>query len=289
TRATSKYPPPDGTLEDLIELGKKRRIDKIIVALPWSAEHRVLDMINTFKGLAVDIVLSPDQVGFSLMNRPVDYVGELPLMRVVDRPLSHWRYIAKLIEDKLLAGIALVALSPLLAIVAVAIKLDSPGPVFFRQKRHGFNNTEFEVYKFRSMKVDQLDHSGARQASRNDSRITKLGALLRASSIDELPQLINVLKGDMSIVGPRPHPIGMRTANRLCDEIIEEYAHRHRVKPGITGWAQVKGFRGATETAAQLQRRVEFDLQYIDNMSIAFDIKIMFLTVIAVLRRENAF
>jgi Undecaprenyl-phosphate glucose phosphotransferase len=289
TRATSKYPPPDGTLEDLIELGKTRRIDKIIVALPWSAEQRLLDIIHMFKGLAVDIVLSPDQIGFSLMNRPVDYVGELPLMRVVDRPLSHWRYIAKLLEDKILAATALLLLSPVLAMVALAIRLDSPGPVFFRQKRHGFNNTEFEVYKFRSMKWEQRDTTGAKQASRNDSRITRLGAFLRASSIDELPQLINVLKGDMSIVGPRPHPIGMRTANRLCDEIIEEYAHRHRVKPGITGWAQVKGLRGATETAIQLQRRVEFDLHYIDNWSITLDLKIMLLTVITVLRRENAF
>jgi exopolysaccharide biosynthesis polyprenyl glycosylphosphotransferase len=195
----------------------------------------------------------------------------------------------KLAEDKLLAGLALIALAPMLGLVALAIKLDSPGPVFFRQKRHGFNNTEFEVYKFRSMKVEQGDLTGARQTARNDSRITKLGAFLRASSIDELPQLLNVLNGDMSIVGPRPHPIGMRTANKLCDEIIEEYAHRHRVKPGITGWAQVNGLRGATETAAQLQRRVELDLYYIDNWSVLFDLKIMFLTVIAVLRRENAF
>ncbi|MBI3517663.1 MAG: exopolysaccharide biosynthesis polyprenyl glycosylphosphotransferase, partial [Proteobacteria bacterium] len=210
-------------------------------------------------------------------------------MRVVDRPLSHWRYVAKLLEDRILAAIALVLLSPVLAAIALAIRLDSPGPVLFRQKRHGFNNTEFQVYKFRSMKVEQSDALGARQAARNDTRITKLGAFLRKSSLDELPQLFNVLRGDMSIVGPRPHPIGMRTGNRLCEDIVDEYAHRHRVRPGITGWAQVKGFRGATETPTQLQRRVELDLHYIDHWSIVFDLKIILLTAFAVLRRENAF
>jgi lipopolysaccharide/colanic/teichoic acid biosynthesis glycosyltransferase len=139
------------------------------------------------------------------------------------------------------------------------------------------------------MRMEQSDALGARQTARNDSRITRLGAFLRKSSLDELPQLFNVLRGDMSIVGPRPHPIGMRTGNRLCEDIVDEYAHRHRVKPGITGWAQVKGFRGATETPEQLQRRVEHDLSYIDNWSVGFDLKIILLTVLAVLRRENAF
>jgi lipopolysaccharide/colanic/teichoic acid biosynthesis glycosyltransferase len=173
--------------------------------------------------------------------------------------------------------------------VALAIRLDGPGPVLFRQKRHGFNNTEFEVFKFRSMRWEQRDALGTRQTSRDDNRITKFGAFLRTTSLDELPQLLNVLRGDMSIVGPRPHPIGMRTANRLCEDIVEEYAHRHRVRPGITGLAQVQGFRGATQTAAQLQRRIELDLHYIDNWSIMFDLKIILLTVLAVLRRENAF
>jgi Undecaprenyl-phosphate glucose phosphotransferase len=289
TRATSKYPPPDGTLEDLLELGRARRIDKIMVALPWSAEHRLLDIIHMFKELAVDIVLSPDHIGFSLMNRPVDYVGELPLMRVVDRPLSHWRYILKLVEDKIVAALALALLAPLMALVALAIRLDSRGPVLFRQQRHGFNNTEFQVFKFRTMRWEQRDAAGARQTTRDDDRITRLGAFLRKTSLDELPQLFNVLRGDMSVVGPRPHPIGMRTANRLCEELVAEYAHRHRVKPGITGWAQVKGWRGATETAGQLQRRVELDLFYIDSWSIALDLKIILLTVLAVLRRQNAF
>jgi Undecaprenyl-phosphate glucose phosphotransferase len=289
TRATSKYPPPDGTVEDLVAIAKTKRIDKIIVALPWSAEQRLLDVIHMFRGLAVDIVLSPDHIGFSLMNRPVDYLGELPLMRVVDRPLSPWRLIAKLVEDKVVAALALVLLSPILAPVALAVRLDSPGPVLFRQKRHGFNNTEFEVFKFRTMRWEATDSLGARQTRRGDARLTRIGGFLRRTSLDELPQLINVLRGDMSIVGPRPHPIGMRTGNRLCEDIVDEYAHRHRVKPGITGWAQVKGFRGATETAAHLQRRVELDLHYIDNWSIVLDVKIMLLTLFAVLRRDNAF
>jgi Undecaprenyl-phosphate glucose phosphotransferase len=288
-RASAKYPPPDGTLDDLIALGRAGQIDKIIVALPWSAEHRLLEIIRTVKELSIDIALSPDQIGFSLMNRPVDYVGELPLMRVVDRPLSHWRYVAKLLEDQILAALALLLLVPVMGAVAIAIRLDSPGPILFRQKRHGFNNTEFDVLKFRTMRVERSDALGARQTSRNDGRITRVGAFLRKTSLDELPQLFNVLLGDMSIVGPRPHPIGMRTANRLGEDIIEEYAHRHRVRPGITGWAQVNGYRGATETPAQLQRRVELDLHYIDNWSIMFDVKIVLLTVVAVLSRRNAF
>jgi Undecaprenyl-phosphate glucose phosphotransferase len=289
TRAPADYPAPDGTLDGLLALGKARRIDTIIVALPWSAEQRVRDVLQRFKGLAGEIVLSPDHVGAGVMNRPVDYLGEMPLMRVVDRPLSPWRYIAKMLTDKVLAAVALVMLAPVMAVIALAVRMDSPGPVLFRQKRSGFNNTEFKVYKFRSMMWERRDLQGARQATRRDNRLTRIGGFLRSSSLDELPQLLNVLRGDMSIVGPRPLPIGMRTANRLCEEIVDEYAHRHRMKPGITGWAQVNGSRGATETPEQLQRRVELDLFYIDNWSVLFDLKIILMTVWAVIRRDNAF
>jgi lipopolysaccharide/colanic/teichoic acid biosynthesis glycosyltransferase len=171
----------------------------------------------------------------------------------------------------------------------VLIKLDSPGPVFFRQRRHGFNGREIEVWKFRTMFADQTDDRCKQQTRRDDPRVTRLGRLLRKTSIDELPQLFNVLAGEMSIVGPRPHAVGMRTDNRLSKEIVAEYAHRYRVKPGITGWAQVNGYRGAMNSAALLRKRVEYDLYYIENWSLALDLKIMALTVLHLLTMRDAY
>jgi exopolysaccharide biosynthesis polyprenyl glycosylphosphotransferase len=213
----------------------------------------------------------------------------LALFRVTGRPLPSWRQWAKAAQDKCLAIGFLLALMPLMLVTAVLIKLDSPGPVFFRQRRYGFNGREIEVWKFRTMYADQADESGKQQTHRYDPRVTRLGRLLRKTSIDELPQLFNVLSGDMSIVGPRPHPIGMRTDNRLSKEIVAEYAHRYRVKPGITGWAQVNGYRGATHTADLLQKRVEYDLYYIENWSLMFDLRIILLTGLRVLTMRDAY
>ena len=191
--------------------------------------------------------------------------------------------------DRAVALLAILFLSPVLLMVAVAVRLDSLGPVIFQQDRYGWNNTPFAVFKFRTM------HSGAGagclvQTSRNDKRVTRVGRVLRMTSLDELPQLFNVLNGTMSLVGPRPHPVQMRTEDRLGEEIIAEYSHRHRVKPGITGWAQIHGFRGATETAEQVRGRVEHDLFYIDNWSFLLDLKILLLTPFRVVfQRSNAF
>ncbi len=280
---------PMGTIADLVELGKTRRIDRVIVTLPWSAERRLIEVFRVLKALAVDITLCPDLIGFHLLRRPLGYIGALPLMRVADRPLGQWRRVIKTVEDKVIGSILLLALLPVMAAVAAAVALDSPGPVLFRQKRLGFNNTEIDVFKFRTMRFEAGDAGGAVQTRRGDSRITRIGGILRKTSLDELPQLFNVVRGDMSLVGPRPHPVSMRTGNLLGHEIVEDYAHRHRVKPGITGWAQVNGYRGATDTRDKLAKRVEFDLYYIDNWSVLFDMRILLMTVAQVLTMKNAF
>jgi Undecaprenyl-phosphate glucose phosphotransferase len=278
-----------GTVEDLLELGKTMAIDQVIIALPWSAEARLLDVLHKLKTLPTNISLCPDRIGFHLRYHSVMQCGAVPLVSVADPPLRHWRGLAKACEDRALAFVILALIWPLFLLIALAIRYESAGPVIFRQKRYGFNSHEIEVYKFRTMHNGLGDESGANQTSRADPRVTRVGAFLRRTSLDELPQFINVLRGDMSIVGPRPHPIGMLTETLLCHEIVADYAHRHRMKPGITGWAQVNGWRGATDTAEKLQRRVEHDLYYIDNWSISFDMRILFLTVVRLLFDENAY
>ena len=177
---------------------------------------------------------------------------------------------------------------PIMLGAAMAIKLDSPGPIFFRQDREGFNNRRFAIWKFRSMQVDQLEYDAIHQAARHDPRITRIGRILRATSIDELPQLINVVRGDMSIVGPRPHAPSTRAGRRLFGEIVGTYAARHNVKPGLTGWAQVNGWRGETDTEDKLIRRLEHDLHYIEHWSVPFDLYVLLRTIWAVMAQRNA-
>jgi Undecaprenyl-phosphate glucose phosphotransferase len=280
---------PHGTLDDLLELGRRQQIERVIIALPWSAEERILHVMRRLKAQSIDIALCPDLAIFSLPHKTFDYVGSLPTLRVAERPLRRWDAVIKTAEDRLLGTLFLLLALPVMLCIALAVRLDSPGPVLFRQKRHGFNNTEIEVWKFRTMYQDMVDPSGAKQTQRNDARVTRVGAVLRRLSLDELPQLFNVMQGSMSLVGPRPHPVGMRTHDLLCHEIVEDYAHRHRVKPGITGWAQVHGYRGATEDPEQLRRRTEHDLYYIEKWSLFLDLKIIFLTILQVFQRNNAY
>jgi len=280
---------PNGTIDELLALGKDKRITRIIVAFPLAAEDRLHQVFKRLKSLSVDILLCPDHIGFSLLNLNVDSVGALPLLKVAETPFSGFSYFAKLAEDKILAVLAIILFGPIMIAAAIAIKLESPGPVLFRQLRYGVDNTPFQVYKFRSMYWHKSDHVGVQQVTRTDNRVTAVGRFLRRHSIDELPQLFNVLEGTMSIVGPRPHAVGMRTANLLCEEIVETYEHRHRVKPGITGWAQVNGSRGPTDTPRQLMRRVELDLFYIENWSVYLDLKIIILTVLKLFRDDMAF
>jgi Undecaprenyl-phosphate glucose phosphotransferase len=274
---------------ELLELGRHVEIDRIVLALPLQAESRILELANRLMALAVDIVACPDLSDFSLLRRPVLSHGGLPAIHIIDRPIPHGQFLIKVLADKLVAFTLLILLLPLLAFITVAIKLTSPGPVLFRQPRLGYNNREFQMLKFRSMRTELTDTSGGCQAQRNDKRVTRIGKFLRRSSLDELPQLLNVLLGDMSLVGPRPLPIGMRTQDLYNHEIVAQYAHRHRVRPGITGWAQVRGCRGATRFPDELKHRVELDLYYIDNWSLLFDLRILFLTGIHLVHSENAF
>jgi exopolysaccharide biosynthesis polyprenyl glycosylphosphotransferase len=198
--------------------------------------------------------------------------------------------VTKWLFDRIVGGLMLLAALPLMAIIAIAIKLESRGPVFFKQKRYGFNNELIEIYKFRSMYVDQCDATASKLVQKDDPRVTRVGAFIRKTSLDELPQLINVLlKGNLSLVGPRPHAIHAKAENRLYDEAVDGYFARHRVKPGITGWAQVNGWRGETNTQEKIQRRVEHDLSYIENWSVLFDLYILTLTPLALAKTENAY
>ena len=212
-------------------------------------------------------------------------------LELLRRPLRGWSGFLKGAEDRVIALLLMPLALPLMALIALAIRLDSKGPVLFRQSRHGQGNAEFRIFKFRTMEWrGEALATGARQTQRGDARVTRVGRLLRAASLDELPQLFNVLRGEMSIVGPRPHPVMMRTENRLGHEIAPDYAHRHRVRPGLTGLAQINGSRGAMETAGQLRHRVEHDLRYIDNWSLSLDLGILALTPIRLLwHRGKAF
>jgi Undecaprenyl-phosphate glucose phosphotransferase len=278
-----------GNTSDLIELYKTLPFDKIVMALPHSAEQRLLDLLRRLRQLPVDIVLAPDLIGFRSAHRSRAELAGLTLYSLADRPIREPQRLVKGSIDRMLAGIALLALSPLLIAVSLAIKLDSRGPVLFRQRRQGLGDTLFDVYKFRTMHRDLGDARGQQQTLRDDPRVTRLGAWLRRSSIDELPQLLNVLRGDMSLVGPRPHTPHMLIGDKGIFDLIDEYSFRHRVKPGITGLAQVNGYRGAIDTPAQLQARVDYDLYYIDHWSLWLDVKILCQTVFVCLRRVNAF
>ncbi|MDB5411221.1 MAG: putative glycosyl transferase [Rhodospirillales bacterium] len=284
--------PKIGTIDDLVTYSRHNRVDQIIVALPWAAEKRIGDVLHKLRSLPIDIGLAPDLIGFRVNHAgfgTMDPVGGVPLLTVCRRPLPDWHSVVKAIEDRTLAFLMLLFFLPLFALVAVAIKMDSKGPVFFRQKRYGFNNHTIGVYKFRSMYHEMRDEKAEKLATRNDPRITRLGSFLRKTSIDELPQLINVLKGEMSIVGPRPHALSAKAADRLYEDVVAEYAARHRVKPGITGWAQVNGWRGETDTYEKIEKRVEHDLYYVENWSLGFDLKILVLTAFALLKSENAY
>lgn len=278
-----------GDTDHLTQLIRGGKIDQVFVALPWSAEDRLRELVYQLSATPVRVRLAPDLIGFEFSDCSVDRVAQLPMLQIFDQPISGWSYVTKTIEDFVLAALSLLIFGPLMLLIALVIKLDSPGPVFFRQKRHGFNYNQFEVWKFRTMHANSVDADGAVQATKNDPRVTRVGRFLRKSSLDELPQIINVLRGDMSIVGPRPLPIGLTASGRRFEEVVDRYAARHRIKPGITGWAQVNGWRGETDTIEKIQRRVEYDLHYIDNWSIWFDMMIIFATIGTLLKNENAY
>ena len=280
----------DAIVAELIERGRRGEIDRVVLALSGLANENMRQIAHTLKALQIEVASLYPMLGAGTPQHTTE-IAEIPLFLVTRRPQWGYGGLSKQVMDRCLALALLVWMIPLLLLIALAVRLDSPGPVLFRQRRHGLNGTEFDIYKFRTMRWQGHGAgSGATQTGRNDCRVTRIGAFLRKSSLDEVPQLLNVLNGTMSVVGPRPHPTVMRTEERLGDEITPDYPHRHRVKPGITGWAQINGLRGATETAEQLRQRIEHDNYYIENWSPWFDLRILALTPASLLlRRTNAF
>ena len=270
--------PKLGRVADLLEFARQTRVDLVIVSMPLSAEKRVLEMLTQLWVLPVDIRLSAHMSKLRFTSKAYSYVGDVPVFDMADRPISDWNLVFKWLFDKIVALVALVLLSPVMLVTAVAIKLDSKGPVFFKQKRHGFNNELIEVYKFRSMRTDMLDFNASKLVTRDDPRVTRVGRFIRKTSIDELPQFFNVLRGELSVVGPRPHALQAKADNILYYEAVEGYFARHKVKPGITGWAQIHGWRGETDTVDKIMQRVQHDLYYIEHWSILLDAYIVLMT-----------
>ncbi len=281
--------PVIGGLDSLMAMIKRSEVDQVMIALPWYAHKRINDVVSVLAMAPVKIRLASDLVGFAYINKTVSMLGGLPVFNLFDRPISGLSYVIKLLEDTILGIFIAIILSPIMLIIAIVVKMDTPGPVFFRQLREGFNHKPILVWKFRSMRTDLCETTDITQATKRDPRITRSGAFLRRTSLDELPQIFNVLKGEMSIVGPRPHAPSTKAAGKEFHTIIHNYASRHRVKPGITGWAQVNGYRGETDTEDKLIKRVEHDLYYIDNWSVWFDIMIMIKTFMSVIKAENAY
>ena len=279
-----------GMVADLVEFARRTPVDLVIVSMPLSAERRVLDMLTQLWVLPVDIRLSAHMSKLKFTEKAYSYVGDVPVLDMADRPISDWNLVFKWVFDKIVAITALVLLSPIMLATAIAIKLESRGPVFFVQNRHGFNNETIRIYKFRSMRTDMLDQTASKLVTKDDPRVTRVGKFIRRTSIDELPQLFNVLKGELSIVGPRPHAPQAKAENQLYYEAVEGYFARHRVKPGMTGWAQVNGWRGETDTIDKIMQRVNHDLYYIEHWSILFDLYIVVMTPISLLsKNENAY
>lgn len=274
-----------GGVQDVAGYVRVNNIQMIFISLPMSAQPRIRALLDDLHDTTASIYFLPDVYIFDLMQAHFDNVGGIPVVAICESPFSGVDSVVKNASDFVLALLILLLLSPLMLGIALAVKLTSPGPAVFKQRRYGLNGEEIIVYKFRSMTVSE-DGSSIAQAQKNDPRITKIGAFLRRSSLDELPQFINVLQGRMSIVGPRPHAVAH---NELYRKLIKGYMLRHKVKPGITGWAQVNGLRGETEVLEKMQARIEYDLDYLQNWSIWLDIWIIMRTVWVVLRRDNAY
>jgi len=275
-----------GGLADVAGYVAEERIDQVWIALPLKEEDKVESLLHELRHSVVDIRFIPDIFGFRLLNHSVAEVAGFPVMNLSATPMVGVNRVVKALEDRLLALLILLLISPLMLLIALGVKLTSPGPVLFKQKRLGWDGQPFKVYKFRSMVVHREEGGLLTQASMGDVRVTPFGAFLRRTSLDELPQFFNVLRGTMSIVGPRPHAI---EHNEQYKELVDDYMRRHKVKPGITGWAQINGWRGETDTLEKMRKRVEYDLYYIENWSLWFDLRIILLTVFKGFVNKNAY
>ncbi len=265
---------------------REHDVAEVWITMPLKDEARVREVLHLLRHSTVNIRYVPDIFAFRLINHGVSEVAGVPMLDLSTTPMTGMNRLVKALEDYILAAVILILISPLLLGIALAVKLTSPGPVLFKQKRHGWDGREITVYKFRSMVVHAEDSEQVTQARKGDPRVTRVGAFLRRTSLDELPQFINVLQGRMSIVGPRPHAVAH---NEQYKELIDDYMQRHKVKPGITGWAQVNGYRGETDTLEKMQKRVEYDLYYIEHWSLWFDLKIIFLTIFTGFVNKNAY
>ncbi|RWA76675.1 undecaprenyl-phosphate glucose phosphotransferase [Mesorhizobium sp.] len=281
--------PKLGTISELIEFARIARIDMLIVSLPLTAESRVLQLLKKLWVLPVDIRLSAHSNALQFRPRAYSYIGSVPMLDIFDKPINDWDSVAKRSFDIIFSLVGIILFSPVMVATAIAIKLDSKGPVLFKQKRHGFNNEIIEVYKFRSMYADRSDPTAKQTVTKNDPRVTRVGRFIRKTSIDELPQFFNSLFGSLSLVGPRPHAIAAQSHNLLYNEVVDGYFARHKVKPGVTGWAQINGWRGEMDTNEKIRMRTEYDLYYIENWSMLFDLRILFLTPVRLLNTENAY
>ena len=279
--------PVAGTIDDLLATSSIESLyDEIYIALPLRADDRIKQVLNALADSSITVKFIPDFFSFDLLHSRLTDIGGIPIVSVYDSPLSSsGNAMLKRLEDIVVSLIIVTLISPILLAIAVAIKLTSKGPVLFKQRRYGINGEEITIWKFRSMTVCDDGHE-IKQATKDDARVTKIGTFLRRTSLDELPQFFNVLAGNMSIVGPRPHACAH---NEQYRKLIPKYMLRHLVKPGITGWAQIHGWRGETDTLDKMEKRVEFDLHYIDNWSLWLDMKIILLTFIKGFVNKNAY
>lgn len=264
-----------GTIEQLIEDAKAAKIHNVYIAMSMNDAASIKKLVNELADTTCSVILIPDVFTFNILHSRIEEMNGIPVVPLYDTPLSGLNRVLKRVEDIVLSSLILLMISPVLLSIAAAVKFTSPGPVIFRQTRYGMDGKPIMVWKFRSMKVMEND-SVVTQATQNDPRVTRVGNFLRRTSLDELPQFINVLTGGMSIVGPRPHAVAHNEQYRT---LIQGYMLRHKVKPGITGWAQINGWRGETDTLEKMEKRIEFDLEYIREWSLWFDIKIVFLTI----------
>jgi exopolysaccharide biosynthesis polyprenyl glycosylphosphotransferase len=277
-----------GKTADLIDHRILPYVDRIVITVPPKASGRIAQLLERLAPIPNPISLLLDDTDDDTEAQAIGRIADFDLAHVTGPTERSGYLMAKRALDVILSILGLIALAPLMTAVAIAIKLDSPGPVFFRQRRHGYLNEEIVVWKFRSMRTDATDHKAARQVSADDDRVTKVGKFIRKTSLDELPQIFNVLTGEMSLVGPRPHAIGMLSGGAEASKLVETYAHRHRIKPGLTGWAAVNGSRGPVDTAEDVRRRVALDLEYVERRSFWMDVAIILKTAPCLLGDSGA-
>jgi putative colanic acid biosynthesis UDP-glucose lipid carrier transferase len=272
-----------GPVDTLAEYVKTRKVDLIYLALPLGSQPRINKLLDDLCDTTASVYFCPDIFLFDLIQARMDTIGGLPVLAVCETPFYGVNGIVKRMSDVVLATLIMILIAPVMAAIALGVKLSSPGPVLFKQRRYGLDGQEIIVYKFRSMTVTE-DGPVVKQATKNDARVTPFGAFIRRTSLDELPQFINVLQGRMSIVGPRPHAVAH---NEMYRKLVKSYMIRHKVKPGITGWAQVNGLRGETDTVEKMKARIEYDLDYLRHWSLQLDLSIIWRTIFVVFKKQE--